>query len=114
VVKEKELNLNDVVQEAWETAERNGFHENRTFGDIVALIHSEVSEALESFRDGHEPHVLYFGDNGKPEGIPSELADIIIRVADCAGVYGIDLDEAVRVKMDYNSTRPFKHGGKVI
>jgi NTP pyrophosphatase (non-canonical NTP hydrolase) len=102
----------DVVQDSWETAEKHGWHtEDRTFGDIIALIHSEVSEVLEEFRMHHDPAEMYFID-GKPEGVPAELADVIIRIGDMCGVYNIDIVAAIRVKAEYNRTRPFRHGGK--
>jgi NTP pyrophosphatase (non-canonical NTP hydrolase) len=47
-------------------------------------------------------------------GIPSELADIIIRVMDIGGLYGIDIDKAVKEKLQYNESRPYRHGGKVV
>lgn len=50
----------------------------------------------------------------KPCGVPSELADIIIRVFDLAGRYNIDLERAIDEKMAYNATRPARHGGKVL
>lgn len=50
----------------------------------------------------------------KPEGIPSELADVVIRCCHYAGANGIDLAGSVREKQAYNATRPFKHGNKVI
>jgi NTP pyrophosphatase (non-canonical NTP hydrolase) len=52
-------------------------------------------------------------EHGKPEGIPIELADVIIRICDTCGQYGIDLDRAIRLKMEYNKTRPYKHGKKI-
>lgn len=82
------------------------------FGERIALIHSELSEALEAYRDpGHSIHDLWF-DEEKPEGVPAELADAVIRILDTCEAYGIDLSRALEVKMAYNATRPFRHGGK--
>lgn len=50
----------------------------------------------------------------KPEGMPSELADIVIRVCHFCGERGIDLAEHIREKAAYNRTRAFKHGNKVL
>ena len=41
-----------------------------------------------------------------------ELADAIIRIADMCGAYGLDLEEALTKKMEYNKSRPYRHGGK--
>lgn len=67
---------------------------------ILALIHSEVSEALEAFR--HDDKV----------GFEEELADVLIRVLDCAGGLGRDIDAAVRAKLKKNRHRGYRHGGK--
>ena len=58
------------------------------------------------------PDQIFDGDKPlrKPCGIPSELADIIIRVLHFSGKHGIDIEKAVAEKMLYNDTRPFKHG----
>lgn len=76
----------------------------------IALMHSELSEALEAIRDGHL-HVTYRED-GKPEGLLPELADCAIRIFDLVGA--ICREEAfARVlleKMRYNTSRPFLHG----
>ena len=55
------------------------------------------------------PHKCKFA---KPCGIPFELADYAIRIFDACGRYGIDLEQAIRVKMEYNKNRPYKHGKK--
>ena len=49
----------------------------------------------------------------KPAGIPSEVADIIIRCLHFSGKHGIDIEAIVRDKLAYNETRPFKHGKKL-
>ena len=67
---------------------------------VLALIHSEVSEALEDFR------------NNRREHFDEEIADVVIRCLDLAGGLGIDLDAAVAAKLEKNRARAFKHGGK--
>jgi len=54
----------------------------------------------------------HIGENGKPEGVASELADTVIRICDLAGMLGLDLGKAIVEKMVYNETRPHRHGGK--
>jgi hypothetical protein len=50
----------------------------------------------------------------KPEGIAVELADCIIRILDWCGREGIDIDAIIRQKHEYNKSRPFRHGGKLL
>lgn len=112
---DKNLNIKDLIKEAHENAKAHGWwDEDRGFGEQIALIHSELSEALEEFRDGKDYTEIYSDEKGKPCGIPTELADVLIRIFDTCGRYGIDLESAIKLKMDYNKTRPYKHGGKVI
>lgn len=101
-----------LVGESYGTAKEKGWHETkRPFGEIVALIHSELSEALEEYRAGRGN--FYLGPTGKPEGIAVEFADAIIRIADAAGELGLDLPGAILAKLEYNRTRPYRHGGKI-
>ena len=48
----------------------------------------------------------------KPEGVAIELADCIIRILDYCGKAGIDIENAIRIKHEYNKSRPYRHGGK--
>ena len=120
--KDNGLTITNLVQQSHETAVDKGWYEEpKTFGELIALCHSELSEALEEFRRGNDVKEIYYEELNsllagykKPEGIPIELADVVIRVADMCGYYGIDLEEAVRIKMEYNKTREHRHGGKVI
>lgn len=73
----------------------------------LALVHSEISEAVEAVRDGK---IEAYTENGKPEGLPAELADAIIRIVGFAAHQGIDMDAAVKEKAAYNATRAGGHG----
>ncbi len=107
------LTFNDLTQIAFENAKAHGFHEYGPQGpnnaEKLALMHSEISEALEEIRAGHPVAEVRF-ENGKPEGVPVELADVVIRIADFCGLHGIDLETAIALKHSYNRSRPMRHG----
>lgn len=85
----------------------NGFWDGSqdSFGQKIALVHSELSEALEADRKN-------LMDDKLPDrpGREVELADAMIRIFDLAGRYGMDLGGALVAKIAYNASRPYKHG----
>lgn len=97
--------------EARRWAGEKGWIDDRGVGDLMMLMVTELAEAYEEYRDWHEPAEIRIVA-GKPEGIPIELADVVIRILSFCGKFEIDLQEAVLQKMAFNETRPHRHGGK--
>jgi len=129
------MTLNELAKQINDNARAHGFWDNdRNFGEMIALAHSELSEALEEHRSGNPGEYFSGGveyvdrdgttdamfpssqpvdDKGrarKPEGVAVELADCIIRCLDTMHSLGVDIDGVVARKMAYNASRPFRHG----
>ena len=77
-------------------------------GTCIALMHSELSEALEACRLGNPPSEICDGVSE----VEIELADVIIRIMDFACRRGLHVSDAILAKMEYNRERPYKHGDK--
>lgn len=106
--------LREIVKEAHATAVEKGWWDSeRNVFEQIALVHSELSEALEEARVCSDLTLIDEEEEGKPVGFSIELADAIIRIADMCGALGIDLERAVFKKLAYNKTRPYRHGDKL-
>ncbi|RJP29846.1 MAG: hypothetical protein C4533_01185 [Candidatus Omnitrophota bacterium] len=94
--------MDKYITECHSIARQKGWWDaQRSDGELIALMHSELSEALEAMR-GH----------GTKDNIAEELADCCIRIFDYCGAKNIELDKMLRKKIEYNKTRPYRHGKK--
>ena len=89
--------------------EKGWWRDKRNDGELIALMHSELSEALEGLRAGNPTSEKL----GKPfTQAEEELADLVIRLMDMAAARGWNIPEAILEKVQYNAERPYRHGGK--
>lgn len=130
------MNLTEFAKEVHQNAIDHGWWEKEvSFGEVIALCHSELSEALQEYRDGMpmEYKKCTFDGNicekdnctayetgscdgeltfDKPEGIAVELADCLLRIFDYCGKADSDIERILLEKHEYNKSRPYRHGGK--
>jgi len=126
------MTIKKLQDTAFANALKHGFHhKNQNIGEMLMLIVSELSEALEADRKGRHykkttPSWLKLYANRKTDDdadtfdmifakevkdtFEDELADAVIRIADLCGYLNIDLESHIKAKMRYNESRPHKHG----
>ena len=120
------ITIEELVKRAYQHAKDKGFHdvENEASTNHMLMV-TELAEATEEVRKGKPPLYAITGkdlltaslgvikERGlKPEGEAIELVDVVIRIADYFGHKGWDLEELLKLKLQYNTTRDHMHGGK--
>jgi NTP pyrophosphatase (non-canonical NTP hydrolase) len=130
--KRGDMQISDLIKRAHDASIKKGFYpegEKRNIGEILMLIVSELGEALEADRKFHhiniklwdQVHVYDLDPSTNPQfafdfethvkdTFEDEIADAVIRIGDLCGYLGIDLESHIIAKMQYNETRPAKHG----
>lgn len=110
--------LNTMTAQVHDTAVKHGWHGGERpegyetmLEDIkcLSLIASEAFEAIDGIRKNG-----YAADEHCPDfsALEIELADVVIRIMDFAGLRNLRLGKAIMAKMKYNETRKYRHGGK--
>ena len=94
MAKEYNMQLNEIIKEHYDWVENMGWHKNKSVLEALALIASEVGEAVNECR-GESP----------TDALGEELADIILRVFDLAHWQGIDIEKEILLKMEKNLER---------
>lgn len=126
------MTIPELVERSHANAVNKGFYGDdgngeRNFGELIALTHSELSEALEAHRTGKDCVVdpKYYDNPDEwldielwkanfvrdiKDTTADEIADTFIRLGDLCGYLGLDIDSHIRAKMAYNATREKLHG----
>jgi NTP pyrophosphatase (non-canonical NTP hydrolase) len=109
------MTIQELIQQSYTTALEKGWWDKEiNFGEKLMLMVTELAEVMEEYRKhGLDKYSMVYNLDDKPEGIAVEFADLLIRVADTCGKFNIPLEEALRLKLEYNKTRSYRHGGKL-
>lgn len=127
------MTVNEYAKDVHENAVAHGWYDEKiSFPEVAAMIHCEISEAIQEYREGKPLIYGCCGFNGsyceheqncdkgkkdcscKPEGLAVELCDAVMRIFDYLAYCGVDIEAVLVAKHEYNIGRPYRHGDKRI
>ncbi|MFC1612349.1 hypothetical protein ACFL29_00680 [Patescibacteria group bacterium] len=97
------MHLNELQESVLEIAKEKNWGtspDEIIFGEKIALLHAEISEALEAYRKGQM--------TGR-DSVAEELADAVMRIMQLAGIYKIDLEKEILDKLEINKNRDWNN-----
>jgi NTP pyrophosphatase (non-canonical NTP hydrolase) len=124
------MNIKEIQKEIHQVNVENGFWDggDRNVGEMLMLVVSELGEAIEAHRKGKSANLFAFDARSidrtesadfqidfqecVKDSFEDEVADAVIRIMDMCEGLGIDLERHIDLKLEYNRTRPYKHGKK--
>ncbi len=114
-IEEKE-SISDYVKELGELCLPHVYwkDKDRNLGELIAACHYDLSKVLEESQTGYHPSYTYYRNDSEPRGIPSELANVIIRIFVMCYYYEIDIETVFIEKIDIKKRRKNKHNNRNI
>lgn len=100
------IDLYDRAKIYHKNAKEKGFWKSKNIPEKLMLIVSELGEACEALRNNKRQE----GDIWKKDTFEDEIADTFLRLFDLCGYMNIDIDYFIAKKIEYNKSRPYKHG----
>lgn len=101
------ISIEDYVRDFGELAYSHGYwnRKNRSFGELIAACHYDLSKVLEESYTGYHPSYTYYRRDSDPKGVPGELVNVIIRLFVICHYYEIDIEKILNEKLEHKKTK---------
>ncbi len=108
-------NIPGIMAEGLQTIKDKGlFVDEEDFLRALMMVCEELGEACADYRRNKPLDGIAYGSDGKPEGVPVEIGDAIVRLCAIAAKYDMPLPRAIQEKMAFNKLRGHRFGGKKV
>ncbi len=112
---EEQESISDYVKELGEICLSHVYwkEKDRNLGELIAACHYDLSKVLEESQTGYHPSYTYYRNDSEPKGIPSELANVIIRIFVICYYYDIDIETVFLEKVEIRKCRKRAQNNKL-